>query len=385
MMNTNGPDDRDAGGKEKRPYTTLDLTADEVSPGKKDERADTSRQSAQGSKEQLRLDKPDSKTSGSSSSISDSWTGLLTHAAAGAIGAALTLLVALWIFGNTDGGNGSAGVSNTEVDALRAAIVDTEAKISELETELRTAVEKAESVQAQQADVGGLSERIAALESRPAASGITQQSVQQSIDPIATQMAEIQRRLNALAEAQQERKVDGKSMAVSLAFYNLQRAAREGRPYALELKSVEENSPVPLDLSALEPWRDEGVKNIDELQESFDAAAKAAIDAENQPADDSIASEVWSRAKSFVRIRRKGDVDGEDTSAILARIEHRLQNRDLKAALSEAEKLDGPAAEAVAPWVAELKRKLAAEEALARIESKLLGTIGGAEAASRDG
>jgi hypothetical protein len=184
---------------------------------------------------------------------------------------------------------------------------------------------------------------------------------------------------------QHERKVDGKSMAVSLAFYNLQRAAREGKPYALELKSVEENSPVPLDLAALEPWREQGVKSIGQLQEDFNAAAMAAIDAENQPTDDSLASEVWSRAKSFVRIRRKGDVEGEDTSALLARIEHRLRNGDLKAALAEAEKLNGPAAEAVAPWVAELKRKVAAEEALARIESKLLGTIGGAEAASRDG
>jgi hypothetical protein len=323
MTNTNGPDDRDAGGKEKRPSTTLDLTADEVSPGKKDERA-----GAQGSKEQLRLDKPESKAAGSSNNIGDSWTGLLTHAAAGAIGAALTLLLALWIFGNTDGGN-SSGLSQAEAEALRSAIADTETRILALEADLRAAVEKTESARAQQGDVSGLSERITALESRPAASGITQQSVQQSINPIATQMAEIERRLNMLAEAQQERKVDGKSMAVSLAFYNLQRAAREGKPYALELKSVEENSPVPLDLAALEPWREEGVKSIAQLQEDFDAAAMAAIDAENPPTDDTLASEVWSRAKSLVRIRRKGDVEGEDTSALLARIEHRLRNGDL--------------------------------------------------------
>jgi hypothetical protein len=379
MTNTNGPDDRDAGGKEKRPYTTLDLTADEVTPGRKDDRA-----GAQGSREQLRLDKPESKPAGSANSMSDSWTGLLTHAAAGAIGAAMTLLVALWIFGNTDGGNG-AGLSQAEAETLRTAIGDTETRILALEADLKAAVEKTESAQAQQGDVTGLSERITALESRPATSGITQQSVQQSIDPIETQIAGIERRLSALESVQHERKVDGKSMAVSLAFYNLQRAAREGKPYTLELKSVEENSPVPLDLSALEPWREEGVKSIGQLQQEFDAAAKAAIDAENQPADDSLASEVWSRAKSFVRIRRKGDVDGEDTSALLARIEHRLQNADLKATLAEAEKLNGPAAQAVAPWVAELKRKVAAEEALARIESKLLGTIGGAEAASRDG
>lgn len=382
MANTNGPDDRDAGGKEKRPYTTLDLKADEVSPGKDEARAGAA---GQGPKEQPRLNKPDAKSGASGND--DRWAGILTHAAAGAIGAALTLLVALWIFGNTDGngsGNGSAAL-NADVDALRAALVDAEAKISTLETSVQSAVENAAAPQAQESELAGLSERIAALETRPAAASVTQQSVQQSIDPIEAQMAEIERRLNTLTEAQQERQVDGKSMAISLAFYNLQRAAREGRPYALELKSVEENAPIPLDLAALEPWRDQGVKSMDQLQESFDAAAKAAIDAENQPTDESLTSEVWSRAKSFIRIRRKGDVEGEDTSAILARVEHDLETRDLKAALAEAEKLQGRAAEAVAPWLAELKKKLAAEEALARIETKLLGTIGGNKAVSRDG
>ncbi|MBX2806406.1 MAG: hypothetical protein KTR19_10565 [Hyphomicrobiales bacterium] len=380
MTNTNGPDDRDAGGKEKRPYTTLDLKANEVSPDKDKQSA----ASTHGSKEQLRLNKPDEKATAPDQQ--DRWAGILTHAAAGAIGAALTLMVALWIFGNTDGsGANGPAVANADVEALRTALTDAEAKIAALETDLKSVSESANSAQKQETELASLFDRIAVLESRPAAAAITEQSVQQSIDPITSQMAEIERRLTALADMQQARRVDGKSMAVSLAFYNLQRAAREGKPYARELKTVEQNAPVPLDLAALEPWGDEGVKSLGQLRESFDVVAKAAIDAENQPVDESIAAEVWSRAKSFVRIRRKGHVEGEYTGAILARIEYNLQNRDVKAALAEAEQLQGPAAEAVAPWVAELKRKLAAEEALAQIETKLLGTIGGSKNVSRDG
>lgn len=381
MTNTNGPDDRDSSGKEKRPFTTLDLTADEISP-RKDEAA---RQAVPEQKEQLRLNKPEDEPAEASTSGNDHWTGMFTHAAAGAIGAALMVLVALWIFGNTGGNEGATVASNKDVEELRTAIASAETKISALEAELKKTAQKADAAQGEQHELAGLAERISALESRPVTGNMTQQAVQQSIGPISAQITEIERRLNTLAAAQQERRIDKKSVAVSLAFYNLQRAAREGKPYARELKSVEENAPVALDLATLEPWRNEGVHSLDQLQESFDAAAKAAIDAENQPADDSVAAEVWSRAKSFIRIRRKGDVEGDDTGAILARIEHRLQNRDLKAALKETEKLKGPAAEAMTPWAGELKRKLEVEDALAQIETKLLGTIGGDQTAKRDG
>lgn len=381
MTNTNGPDDKDSSGKEKRPYTTLDLTADEISSGK-DEGA---RQAAQGQKEQLRLNKPEDKPAGFSTNGNDRWIGMLTHAAAGAIGAAVTVLVALWIFGNTSDNDNVSVASSKDVAALRTTIAAAETKISALEADLKRVAQNADAAQGRQSELASLTERIAALESRPVTGTITQQAVQQSIDPITAQITELERRLNTLSSAQQERRVDNRSVAVSLAFYNLQRAAREGRPYARELKSVEENAPVSLDLAVLEPWRNQGVNSLDQLQENFDAAVKAAIDAENQPADDSIMAEAWSRAKSFIRIRRKGDVEGDDTSAILARVGHRLQNSELKAALQEAETIKGPAAEAMAPWVSELKRKLAVEDALAQIETKLLGTIGGNEAAKRDG
>ncbi len=144
-------------------------------------------------------------------------------------------------------------------------------------------------------------------------------------------------------------------------------------------------SPVPLDLAALEARRDQGVPSLKQLKTDFEAAANKAIDIENQPANDSFASELWSKAKSFIRIRRKGDIPGDTTRAILARAEYQLDAGNLKMAAAEAEQLQGAAAEAVKSWQSELKAKIAADEALAGVEAKLLTALGSEDAGKRGG
>jgi hypothetical protein len=142
---------------------------------------------------------------------------------------------------------------------------------------------------------------------------------------------------------------------------------------------------VPLDLAALEARRDQGIRSFEQLQTGYTAAANKALDAENAPADTSLSSEVWSKVRSFVRIRRKGNVEGDSNRAILARVEYRLDNHDLAGAITEAEALKGPAAEAMAPWLAEVKAKLAADQALAQAETKILTALGGEDQAKRGG
>jgi hypothetical protein len=198
-------------------------------------------------------------------------------------------------------------------------------------------------------------------------------------------LSEIEKNLDRLSKAQNEIKANNKGAALALALYNLRRAANEGKPFARELQTIAEMSPVPLDLAALEEHRNSGVPSLEQLIAGFDEAANAALDAENKPSDESLTSELWSKAKSFVRVRRKGDVPGDTTGAILARIEHRLQTGDLRAALSQTGELQSPAAEAMAAWRAELEAKVAAEEALSGIETKLLSALGSEDPAKRGG
>ncbi len=142
---------------------------------------------------------------------------------------------------------------------------------------------------------------------------------------------------------------------------------------------------MPLDLGPLERRGDQGLPSLEQLKASFDSAANAAIDAENQPSDNWFPAQLWASTKSFIRIRRKGEAEGDTTRAILARAEYQLDAGNLSATLAEAEKLKGAAADAMASWLAELKARIAAETALDQVETKLLTALGGDGTAKRGG
>ncbi|WP_088346623.1 MULTISPECIES: mitofilin family membrane protein [Rhodomicrobium] len=309
-----------------------------------------------------------------------------SHMASGALGALLALIVAYFAFAAN---NAPAPFTADDAQMLRARLAAIEGRLND--TAARTEqLSSGSQTNGLKNDLAALNERIGRIEGRPAAApGISpdavQDSVQHSLDPLNARIAELEARLGSVVKAQSEVQTNGKATALAVALYNLRRAADEGRPFAAELQSVADMTPVPLDLSTLESRRDEGVRSLEQLQSAFNASANAAIDAENQPADDSFASSLWSKAKSFIRVRRKGDVPGDDTRAILARIEHRLATGDLPSAIEESGRLQGPAATAMVRWLGELKAKQATDEALARVEARLLTALGGEEQAKRGG
>ncbi len=381
-MTTNSGPENDTpgmGGRAQRPHATLDLTAEEVSSGATPASDDGAAHTSPGtSPESLRLEGPAEETP--PGSHDNGGQSFATHMAAGAFGAFLALVIAYFVFFPSR----STSLSTEDAQTLRASLAALEGRAND-------AVTKAEQLGANgqtngiKQDLAALAERVARIEARQAAPALSQDAVQQSLDPLTARIAELDARLAAVAKAQSDVKTNSKATALALALYNLRRAANEGKPFAVELQSVADMSPVPLDLGPLQARREQGVRSVEQLQAEFDAAANKAIDAEDKPADDSFASELWSKAKSFVRVRRKGDVPGETTRAILARVEHRLDAGDLSAAVTEAAQLSGEAAAAVAPWLVELKAKLAADDALALVEARLLAALGGENQAKRGG
>jgi hypothetical protein len=74
---------------------------------------------------------------------------------------------------------------------------------------------------------------------------------------------------------------------------------------------------------------------------------------------------------SLVTVRPVGaDVEGDSAAARVARAEAALDRGDVGAAVAELEALDGPAAAAAAPWLAEVRPRLAAETALHRLQER---------------
>jgi hypothetical protein len=309
--------------------------------------------------------------------------------AAGVLGALIALIIAYYSTLPEDTGSSASG---GDVVALQSSLVRSEQRIAALEKAVADAAGRADQLKTAAAERDSLKQQVAALtdrvgraENRPAAAGLSPEAVQDTLNPLSAKLAEVESRLADLAKAQGDLQTNSKAAALAVALYNLRRAASEGRPYAVELRNVAEMSPVALELEALDARRDQGIPSLEQLNANFQSAANAALDAENVPADSSLMSDLWARAKSFVRIRRKGDVPGDSTPAILARVEHRLKLGELDAAIAEGEQLKGEAAAALAPWLDGLKAKRAVDDALARVEAKLLTALGGEDQARRGG
>ena len=390
MTTNNGPDKDDPalGGKAQRPYATLDLEATEVSS---DQPAGLNEAKVQRGEEtvseRLALEGPPPESSGGERH--GGLPGFLTHMAAGGLGAMAAFIIAYY-----------AGITQSTTDAsataetglLHAQIVKTEQRIGALEKTLGEANAKVgqlaasgEEGRALKQQLAALTERLGRIEARPAGAALSPETMRDSLDPLNAKLTDLEGKLSGVAKAQTDLQTNSKAAALAVSFYNLRRAASEGRPYAAELRSVAQMSPVPLDLGALDARREQGIPSIEQLGAEFNAAANAALDAENQPADQTTVSELWSKAKSFIRVRRKGDVPGDTSRAILARVEHRLNAGDLTASIQEGVQLKGPAAVAFSPWLEKLKAKRAADEALARVEATLLTALGGEDKAKRGG
>jgi len=321
-----------------------------------------------------------------------------THLAAGALGALVALILAYYLAASFR--EHLPLLTERSADDLRARIVNYDERFAALEKrpagEATAAQIKALAgqVEAAKREIATLGKR---LDERPVVAGsATPETLAQSIDPLKARLAELdplkakaaevdalkariaelETRLGALAQAQTEVETDSKASALAVALFALRRAVAEGKPYAAELKAIADISPVPLDLAPLQAYGTQGVRNLAQLQASFEPAAEKAIDAESRPSG-SLTSRIWAKAKALVRVRRTGDVAGDGTQAVLARTEVRLNAGDLRAAVREGQQLKGDAAAAFAPWLDEARARLAADEALARAEATLLTALGG--------
>jgi hypothetical protein len=385
-------DDQQKEGKPQRPFATLDLTAKEVAAN---DPPDAGASAAEAPDLSAENPQPGADTEAKSFWTREGHapayiTNLIIPLASGALGASLAFLIA---YAAIDGGGVPEHPATIDLEPLRAEIAQSRKELAALQGQIRDAAAAKSGhidalrteADALKRDLAALTDRVGKVETRPQVAGLSPEAMQQSIDPINARLTEFDERLTKVAKAQAEVETNTKGAALALALYNLRRAANEGKPFAAELRSVADMSPVPLDLAALEARRDQGIRSFEQLQAGYTAAANKALDAENAPADTSLSSEVWSKVRSFVRIRRKGNVEGNSTRAILARVEHRLDNHDLAGAITEAGALKGVAAEAMAPWLAEVKAKLAADEALAQAETKILTALGGEDQAKRGG
>lgn len=129
---------------------------------------------------------------------------------------------------------------------------------------------------------------------------------------------------------------DDIEVARAIAASALKTAADRGGPFLAELRTLGSIAPEDPAIAALEPYATTGAVSRAELLQRFNSVADTILSAINQPAESAnIGERLLASAMSVIKVRPVGNVPGDSPSAIVARMEDKLRNGDLKGAAAE--------------------------------------------------
>ncbi|RKE80124.1 mitofilin family membrane protein [Rhizobium sp. AG855] len=268
---------------------------------------------------------------------------------------------------------------------------------AELET-LKADIARLTSAPEARATDPALVERIAALEAK---ANDTQSAP--SVDPavveeLRTQLAGAEQSITALRDqiasnaqalnesqtrlTEAERKIEEPrsdvEMARAIALAGLKTAIDRGGPFLSELDALKSVSPEDPAIAPLSRMASAGLPSRSDLSRDFSQISDDILTAINQPeVGEGWTDRLIASAKSLVKVRPVGNVEGETPEAIVARVENKLQNGDLKGASLEWETLPEAGKTASADFAQSLKNRIEAEDLVAGALSKTVAGNGG--------
>ncbi|THK38918.1 hypothetical protein EHS39_07800 [Ensifer sp. MPMI2T] len=237
-------------------------------------------------------------------------------------------------------------------------------------------------------DIGPLENRLAALEQaakQPGADGASAPQITALEAEVANLTKEVAGLKASLADAEQsaaaakaelagridqaEQKlnepVNDIQMAKAVAVTALKTAIDRGGPFLAELDALRSIAPDDATVKDLAQDAATGVATRTDLRAAFPQTADAMLNALNQPdPNEGIFARLVSNAMSGIRIRPVGSVEGDTPEAVIARIEDKLNNGDLKGASLEWGGLPEAAKSAGAGFKAKLDQRLRVETAI---------------------
>jgi hypothetical protein len=259
--------------------------------------------------------------------------------------------------------------------------------------------EAAAAIARQQAALQTLADRLKALEDKPppapvdtSASTTALAQIEGELDrlddanhKLAAALNDANERIEQLEKAQDGAHAADDDRLLLVALGELRGAVAGSGPYASALGTVEALARAKPDLAArlkpLEADAAAGVPSVPVLSQHFSQAVPAILraGAATAPADAGFGERLWTRLKSLVVVRRldagRGDAPADPVDRALASAEAALGKGDLAGAVDAVGKLEGPPAQAAAPWLAEARRRLAAETLLAGVTQEVAGSL----------
>ncbi len=209
--------------------------------------------------------------------------------------------------------------------------------------------------------------------------------VMSALTPLSTKLEAMEKRIDAMVSAEDERKSNASRIVLALELASLKRAIERGQPYARELEAVRKAAPQTADFGALDATKDEGVPSIASLQRDFKPVIRAMLDADAVPAEGSLLERLAASAKSAIKVRKTSHEDGDNSAeAVATRMEAALAAGKLDDVIAISSGLPAAAAALAQGWLANVKRRLAADQAIADLEGEVKASLSGRTSAPAD-
>lgn len=176
---------------------------------------------------------------------------------------------------------------------------------------------------------------------------------------------------------------DLKAAALLLAFSQFRSSVgRDNEAFADDLqvlsKLVGEDDPALAEsLQKLAPYSEQGILTPEGLTQEFKTVTGDVVMASLKGEDVSFSERAKARMNEVLQVEKNGElVSGTETQAKMKQAEDLLNAGDLEGAIAQIQTLQGPAAEAAAPWLDKAQATLMAQQAVAMIERLKSGANG---------
>ncbi len=254
-----------------------------------------------------------------------------------------------------------------QMDAVRAASATAPAGGEALQQRVQ-ALETAVS-QAGQNGQSDLEQRLAALQGELDALKSAGQAEAASASQLGERLNTLETRVNQPGREQ--------AVARALAAAALKAATERGGSFAAELQTYAQVAKDDPAVAELQAYAEKGVPTRAELTRRLQPTTTAILDAVHQPVPgESMTDRLLSSALRVVKVRPVGDVAGDTPEAITARMEERVKNGDLKAAVAEWNSLPDAGKQASSEFKAALDARIAVEDLMNATLTRAMASAG---------
>jgi hypothetical protein len=191
------------------------------------------------------------------------------------------------------------------------------------------------------------------------------------------QMAALGQRVDSLETSLNTPRKDEQRVARAMAVAGLKSAIDNGGNFSDALTLFEGLTDNPQSVASLKEYADSGIPDLSSLTTSFAPLSDKIIGAATPKNNDGVMGRFLTNARSLVKVKSIGAIEGNSVEAIVSRIEAALKNADLAVATKEWETLPDTAKTISTGWINQVKARSQANALITNLLKQFMtGTTG---------